>query len=101
MLSPKRFEVLRGASKIIFLAVIVGCFFLGFVNSSAISKRYKRALGVGLCGSMTTFSGWSFHLHNLISQGLYKLFVLNLILSVLMGFFAVCLGHILGKKLNA
>ena len=85
----------------IFLVNIVGCFLLGFVNSSVISKRYKLALGVGLCGSMTTFSGWSFHLHNLISQGLYKLFLFNLILSVLMGFFAIGLGHIFGKKLNA
>ena len=85
----------------IFLVNIFGSFLLGLVNSSAISKRYKLVFGVGLSGSMTTFSGWSFHLHNLISQGLYKLFLLNLILSVLIGIFAIGLGHIFGKKLNA
>ena len=83
-----------------FIVNIVGCFLLGFFNSLAISNRYKLILGVGLCGSMTTFSGWSFHLYNLLSQGLYKLFLFNSISLVLMGVFATGLGHIFGKKLN-
>ena len=85
----------------IFLVNIIGCFLLGFFNSLDISKRYKLTLGVGLCGSMTTFSGWSFHLHNLLSQGRYKLFFVNSISIVLLGVFAIGLGHIFAKKLNA
>ena len=85
----------------IFLVNIVGCFLLGFVNSSAISKRYKLALGVGLCASMTTFSGWSYHSYQLIRQGLYKLFFFNSISIVLLGVFAIGLGHIFAKKINA
>ena len=85
----------------IFIVNIIGCFLLGFFNSLAIPKRYKLTLGVGLCGSMTTFSGWSFHLHNLLTQGLYGLFLVKSILFVLIGVFAIGLGHILGKKLNA
>ena len=85
----------------IFTVNIIGCFLLGFFNSLDIPKRYKLTLGVGLCGSMTTFSGWSFHLHNLLNQGLYRLFLVNSILIVLIGVLAIGLGYLFGKKLNA
>ena len=58
----------------IFIVNLIGCFLLGFINSSSLPKRYKLILGFGFCGSLTTFSGWSFQLFELISQGFYKLF---------------------------
>ncbi len=85
----------------IFIVNLIGCFLLGFFNSLEISKRYKLILGVGLCGSMTTFSGWSFHLYKLINQGQYQLFLFNSIFIVLMGIFAIGLGNILAKKINS
>ena len=85
----------------IFIANLIGCFLLGFFNSLDTLKRYKLTLCVGLCGSMTTFSGWSSHLYKLLNQGLYKLFLFNSILIVLMGVLAIALGHIFAKKLNA
>tara|TARA_B100000945_G_scaffold170324_1_gene136523 strand:- start:276 stop:620 length:345 start_codon:yes stop_codon:yes gene_type:complete len=84
-----------------YIVNIIGCFLLGFFNSLPISKRYKLTLGVGLCGSMTTFSGWSSYLYKLLSQGQYKLFLFNSISIVLIGVLAIGLGHMLGKKLNA
>ena len=48
----------------IFVVNLIGCFFLGFLNSSNIFKKYKLILGIGFCGSMTTFSGWSSQLNN-------------------------------------
>ncbi len=84
----------------IFLVNIIGCFLLGFFNALDVPKKYKLIFCFGLCGSMTTFSGWSFHLHELLSQGLYKMFLLNSISIVLMGVFATGLGNMLGKKLN-
>ena len=85
----------------IFIVNLTGCFLLGFLNSSAISKKYKLTLGVGLCGSMTTFSGWSSHLYYLLSQGLYKLLLFKSISIVVIGVFAISLGHFFAKKLNA
>ena len=85
----------------IFLVNLLGCFLLGFFNSLDISKRLKLTLGVGLCGSMTTFSGLSFRLNQLLNQGLYKLFLLNSILMIFMGVLAIGLGHIFAKRLNA
>ena len=84
-----------------FIANLIGCFLVGFINSLDISKRYKLILGVGLSGSITTFSGWSFYSYKLLSQGLYKLFLFNSIALVLTGFLSICLGHILAKKLNS
>ena len=85
----------------IFIVNLIGCFLVGVFNSLDILKRYKLTLCVGLCGSMTTFSGWSSHLYKLLNQGLYKLFLFNSILIVLMGVLAIGLGRVFAKKLNA
>ena len=83
----------------IFFVNIIGCFLLGFINSLTISREYKLIFGFGFCGSLTTFSGWSFQLFQLINQGLYKLFFLNSILMVIVGILAVGLGHLFAKKI--
>ena len=83
-----------------FIVNLIGCFLVGFINSLDISKRYKLILGVGFCGSLTTFSGWSSHLYELLSQGLYKLFLFNSISIVIVGIFLIGLGHMFAKKLN-
>ena len=77
---------------------IIGCFLLGMINSLPLCRRYKLIFGFGFCGSLTTFSGWSFQLFQLISKGLYKLFFLNSVLIVLIGFFAICLGDLFARK---
>jgi CrcB protein len=85
----------------ILIVNLIGCFLLGFFNSLDILRRYKLTLCVGLCGSMTTFSGWSSHLYKLLNQGLYKLFLINSISLVFIGILAIGLGHIFAKRLNA
>tara|TARA_Y100001968_G_scaffold57099_1_gene48257 strand:+ start:930 stop:1274 length:345 start_codon:yes stop_codon:yes gene_type:complete len=84
----------------IFVVNLIGCFLFGFINSLNISKKYKLTIGAGLCGSMSTFSGWSFHLYKLLCQGLYNFFLVDSISIVVFAFFAMTLGHIFGKKLN-
>ena len=92
--------ILRWQIDEIFIVNIIGCFLLGFVNALQISRKYKLIFGFGFCGSLTTFSGWSFQLFQLLSQGLYKLFFLNSILLVLLGICAVSLGHLFAKKIK-
>ncbi len=84
----------------VFLLNIIGCFLLGFINSLPISKKYKLIFGFGFCGTLTTFSGWSFQLFKLLNQGFYKLFFLNSILIVMCGVFAVGLGNVVAKKIS-
>ena len=83
----------------IFIVNTIGCFLLGFINALPITSRYKLILGVGFCGSLTTFSGWSFQLFKLINKGFYKLFFLNSIFIVILGIFAFCLGDFVAKKI--
>ena len=92
--------ILRWQIDKIFVLNIIGCFILGFVNAMTISKKYKLIFGFGFCGSLTTFSGWSLQLFQLFSLGLYRQFIFNSILTVLIGFLAVCLGHLFSKNIN-
>ena len=91
--------VIRWQIDEIFFVNIIGCFLLGFINALPISFRYKLILGFGFCGSLTTFSGWTFQLFELINQGLYKLFLVNSVLFVFISFFAVALGNWFSKKI--
>ena len=82
----------------IFIVNTLGCFLLGIINAMPVKRIYKLIFGFGFCGSLTTFSGWSFYLFKLISEGLYKLFFLNSVSIVLIGFLAICLGDLFAKK---
>ena len=82
----------------VFIVNTLGCFLLGIINALPVKRMYKLIFGFGFCGSLTTFSGWSFHLFQLISEDLYKLFFLNSVLTLLIGFFAICLGDLFAKK---
>ena len=92
--------ILRSQIDHIFIVNTIGCFILGFINSLNVSRRYKLILGFGFCGSLTTFSGWSFQLFKLINQGFYKLFFMNSILMVMLGLFAIGLGDLFAKKIT-
>ena len=92
--------ILRWQIDQIFIVNIVGCFLLGFINSLSFSRRYKLIFGFAFCGSLTTFSGWSYELFKLINQGFYKLFFLNAILIVTLGLLACTLGHLFAKKIT-
>ena len=83
----------------VFIVNVIGCFLLGIVNALPIHSKYKLIFGLGFCGTLTTFSGWTFQLFQFISQGLYRLFLLHSVLIVLIGFFAICLGDFFVKKI--
>ena len=83
----------------VFIVNIIGCFLLGIINGLPINWKYKLIFGFGFCGSLTTFSGWSFQLYQLINLGLYRLFFLNSLLMIIIGFFAVYLGDLFAKKI--
>ena len=92
--------ILRWQIDEIFIVNIIGCFLLGCINAFPISRRYKLIFGFGFCGAFTTFSGWSFQLFQLMSKGLYKLFILESVLTVCISCFAIGLGYIFAKKIT-
>ncbi len=92
--------ILRWQVDQIYIVNIIGCFLLGFINALPISRTFKLTFGVGLCGSLTTFSGWSFQLFQLLNQKLYQQFFLNTIFFVLIALCFVCIGNVLAKKIT-
>ena len=52
------------------LANLVGCFLLGFLSGPLPSRTpLMLVLGIGFCGSLTTFSGWILDLASFQHQG--------------------------------
>ena len=79
----------------------IGCLLLGFINGLLISRKIKLIFGFGFCGSLTSFSGLTSQLYELIRQGSYKMFFFSSLSAVIIGLFAVGLGHFFAKRLNA
>ena len=81
---------------------IIGCFCMGLLMTLIVERGllpavWRLFLCVGLLGGFTTFSTFSNDGLMLIKQGFYGLFALYTLLSILLGFFAVLGGSILGK----
>ena len=83
-----------------YIVNIIGCFLLGIINNLYIHKKYKLLFGFAFCGSLTTFSGWSFHMLELISKGFYKEFFFSSMSIIIFGLFAVLLGHFSSNAIN-
>ena len=81
------------------LANLVGCLVLGLVSGSVPARpRAMLMVGIGFCGSLTTFSGWIRALERAVglgSAGGVALLLLELVAGVL----AVLLGRGLAGRL--
>ena len=89
----------RGAN---LLANLVGCLLLGFLCGPLPYRTpLMLALGIGFCGSLTTFSGWILDLADLHQQGLGQgLGALALLLTSLgLGLLAALGGRALSRRL--
>jgi len=83
----------------IFLANMIGCFFLGFINNINAKKKFKLFFCFSLCGSMTSFSSWLLDLFLLVQRGLYFKFMIDLFLFIIIGYFLYYLGYSFSRKL--
>ena len=82
---------------------IIGSLALGFLVGCAFSKsdwnpNYSLLLGVGFCGSFTTFSAVSVSGIQLISDGNYGKAITYLTFSVVAGLLAALLGLWIAKQ---
>ena len=85
----------RGAN---LLANLVGCLLLGFLCGPLPNRTpLMLALGIGFCGSLTTFSGWILDLADLHQQGLGALALL--LTSLGLGLLAALGGRALSRRL--
>lgn len=86
------------------LVNIAGCFIIGFLTgisekSNLLSTDMRLFLMVGFCGGFTTFSSFANENLMLLHTGEILSIILYTSLSVILGFLAVYLGHVLSNIL--
>lgn len=67
---------------------VLGCFLIGFV----VGTSWMPLLGIGFCGGLTTYSTFSFETVKLIEGERYRLALLNVVVSVVLGVGAAASG---------
>lgn len=77
------------------LVNLLGCFAIGYFTAYFLKNEsdIKFLLIAGFCGGFTTFSTFSLENLTLWNQGAYGILFSYILLSVLLGFFAVVVGH--------
>lgn len=88
-----------------FAVNILGCFILGMVyvwgtEKLVISPNIRAFLAVGFLGAFTTFSTFSLETLNVIKDGEFKIALINIIGSLVLGLFAVWCGTIVAELLS-
>lgn len=83
---------------------VSGCFVLGllmtlFLERYLVDPQWRSFLTVGFLGAYTTFSTFEYETGSLVKDGELFYAVLNLALSVALGFAALKLGEILARVL--
>jgi CrcB protein len=76
-----------------------GAFVLGLLDGLALSGNATIVAGTATIGAYTTFSTWMFETQRLAEDGEFQAAGLNIAASVIAGFAAVVLGHLLGRHL--
>ncbi len=78
---------------------VSGSFLLGLLDGLALSGNAMLIAGTATIGAYTTFSTWMFESQRLAEDGEFTGAAMNIGASVVVGFAAVALGHLLGRQL--
>ena len=82
------------------LVNVGGALLLGFLAGSPKAPKRQLLLGVGFCGSVTTFSSWMLSTLNMISSGEWGSAVGLLGLTLGIGLGAAALGFCFGQSVS-
>jgi CrcB protein len=89
---------LRGLVAADFVANMLGCLVIGLVLAQPPNNpRLTLLLGIGFCGSLTTFSAWILQLYLAIHSGSVLKAMAVLLASLVGGLALVCLGYAMGR----
>ena len=82
----------------VFIVNMIGCFLIGLISYLAIkrnkliSERFKKFLSVGVIGSFTTFSAFSYETYMMLVSHKYAFGLINMFLSVIVGLILISWG---------
>ena len=89
---------LRGLVAADFVANMLGCLVIGLVIAQPPNNtKIALWLGIGFCGSLTTFSAWILQLYLAIQSGSVFKAMAVLVASLAGGLALVCLGYAMGR----
>lgn len=82
---------------------VAGCFIIGMLNMVfaeriPIQAEYRVGLTVGILGGFTTFSSFGWETFAMANEGQNLRAMLNVLLSITLGFAAVWLGYRLAER---
>jgi len=80
-------------------SLLIGYFFVLFLERADASEIWRSAILIGLLGSFTTFSTFSLETLNLFNDGAYVKAMLNVVLSVAMCLAGTWMGFALARQL--
>jgi fluoride exporter len=78
---------------------LTGAFLLGLLTGLAVKGELLLIVGTAAIGTFTTFSTWMLETQNLIEAGKFRPAMLNVSVSLFVGFGAVLLGRTIGLHL--
>ena len=78
---------------------VLGAFILGWLFGLPIRPKRQLLIGIGFCGSLTTFSSWMVHCVTFISQGDWLAAIGLIGLTLGLGVGAAGLGVLIGRAL--
>ena len=80
---------------------LIGSLLIGFLwgmfESVIVSENIKLFCFIGLLGSFTTFSTFSLENFNLLRDGEYSLFAINIVASFMLGILLVFIGYVVSR----
>jgi CrcB protein len=87
-----------------FLINVSGSFFIGllmslFTERFMVNPQWRLLFVVGFLGAYTTFSTFEYETGALMKDGEWLIAMLNVVLSVIVGFIALKLGEVIAKSI--
>lgn len=70
---------------------------LGLAERAALSADWRLVIVTGFCGGLTTFSTWSVETIELADGGRWRAAVLNVLVTLVLGFGAAGAGYLLAR----
>ena len=77
---------------------VLGAFILGWLVGLPIRPKRQLLIGIGFCGSLTTFSSWMVHCVSFIAQGDWPAALGLIGLTLGLGLGAAALGVFVGRS---